>query len=128
MSRERATPRSRRSVLAAAAGAAAASVAATVARPLPALAGTDGDLVLGAENTSAEPTVLRLTGENGAALNLESVSNGLEATVDDGVAIGASSRNGYAISGVTADGIGVLAEAHPFDTAAPDSSGVALVT
>lgn len=53
------TPRpSRRSVLTAAAGAVAASVAGALAGPEAALAGTDGDVVLGQPNTTSGTTTI----------------------------------------------------------------------
>jgi hypothetical protein len=53
------SPRSRRAVLAAAAGAVAATAASAITQPTGVRAGVDGDVVLGAENTANTPTVLR---------------------------------------------------------------------
>ena len=53
--------RTRRSFLAAATGAAAATVVSAIERPIPVRAGTDGDVVLGAENTSTTPTTITCT-------------------------------------------------------------------
>jgi hypothetical protein len=59
MSPDTKVPRSRRAVLAAAAGAVAATAASAISRPAAMRAGTDGDVVLGAENTANTPTILR---------------------------------------------------------------------
>ena len=52
-------PRSRRAILAAAAGAVAATAVSAISRPAGVRAGVDGDVVLGAENVASSPTVIR---------------------------------------------------------------------
>ncbi len=61
------TPRSRRTLLAATLGAVAATIAGAIGRPEAARAGTDGDVVLGAENVAGSSTVIRAD-IDGAAL------------------------------------------------------------
>ena len=61
------TTRTRRSVLAAGAGALAATVAAA-ARPLPTLAGSDGDVVLGTTNTAVTPTTITNSADGDALI------------------------------------------------------------
>ncbi|MDP9319182.1 MAG: hypothetical protein M3O94_08970 [Actinomycetota bacterium] len=58
MSLDTKVPRSRRALLTAAAGAAAATVVSALHRAAPVRAGTDGDVVLGAVNTSSLETVI----------------------------------------------------------------------
>ena len=58
MSTEMSTPRSRRAILAAAAGAAAATAVSAFARTAPVRAGIDGDVVLGQVNTASDTTAI----------------------------------------------------------------------
>jgi hypothetical protein len=58
MSTEMSTPRSRRAVLAAAAGAAAATAVSAFARTAPVRAGMDGDVVLGQVNIPSDTTAI----------------------------------------------------------------------
>ncbi len=51
--------RTRRGLLVSALGGLGAWAAASIARPAPVQGGTDGDVVLGAENISSEPTTIR---------------------------------------------------------------------
>ncbi|MFL5687170.1 MAG: hypothetical protein ACJ77D_14075 [Chloroflexota bacterium] len=67
----------RRAVLAAAAGAAVATVASAIDRPASVLAGSDGDVVLGSENTSMTETVMRAEwGSKANVLRLIADDNG----------------------------------------------------
>jgi hypothetical protein len=67
----------RRALLAAAAGAAAASVAAAIDRPSIVRAGSDGDVVLGSQNTSMTETLMRAEpGSNANVLRLIADDNG----------------------------------------------------
>jgi hypothetical protein len=105
--------RSRRAVLAAAAGAVAATAASAISRPAGVRAGTDGDVVLGAENTANTPTILR----NPSGPALEAHTEGFPAAIaaygDD---IGTTAvfaqgdRNGLMATGGPA-GAGVVAVA-----------------
>ena len=58
MSTEMSTPRSRRAILAAAAGAAAATAVSAFARTAPVRAGMDGDVVLGQVNIPSDTTAI----------------------------------------------------------------------
>jgi len=79
MSLDTTSPRSRRALLGAALGAAAAAVASALGRPAPVRAGTDGDVVLGATNTSGTTTVVRNTTTGVAAFKGKGTSgDGLE--------------------------------------------------
>jgi hypothetical protein len=72
MAIESEVPRSRRAVLAAALGAGGALVASALAQPIPVRAGTDGDVVLGADNSATATTALFVTGPRG--LDVESTA------------------------------------------------------
>jgi hypothetical protein len=112
MSTELTAPRSRRALLAAAAGAAAATVVAALDRPAAVLAGVDGDVVLGASNTSLGTTAI--VGGSPGIVVLE--ARGAAARDADSIAIHAmihhsadeAERAGIAILGeANAAGIGV---------------------
>lgn len=68
MSLDTTVPHSRRALLAAALGAVAASVAGALDQPAPVRAGSDGDVVLGATNTSGSTTIIQNTTTTAAAL------------------------------------------------------------
>jgi hypothetical protein len=68
MSLDTAALRSRRSVITAALGAGAATLATAAVAPVPVRAGSDGDVVLGATNTSGNTTLVRNTTTSNAAL------------------------------------------------------------
>jgi hypothetical protein len=108
------TRRSRRAVLAAAAGAAAATVVAAIDHPVPALAGADGDVVLGGSNTAATTTSIAGTTAGIRVLKVDGVT-GPEATdLFSGVAIhGTVVRSGAADDHL---GVAVLGEAEDFCT------------
>jgi hypothetical protein len=97
------TPRTRRTVLAAAVGAAAATAAATLSRPLGVTAAPGDPLILGQVNVSSEATEI----------------NG-QFVVND--AFGAWSNTGTAVYGTSEKGSGVLAES--FGGNGLDSAGV----
>jgi hypothetical protein len=117
MATDTATPRSRRAVLAAAAGAAAAVVASTLGRAAPVRA-ADGDAVIaGADNQSSVPTTVTMTPDpdrrSGAAV-AGMTSYGGSAGL--GVGIGVSGTNGstsanpdgaWGVYGESQHGIGV---------------------
>jgi hypothetical protein len=86
MSLDTSVPRSRRALLGAAVGAAVATVASALGRPVPVRAGTDGDVVLGAVNTSSIVTsIVSPTGDG-------TVFNALHE--DAGTAISGNSKAG----------------------------------
>lgn len=105
---------SRRRVLRGAkvAGLAAAAVAAeTIARPTPALAGNDGDVVLGAGNIETFATSISNTTSGGTALTLGAAGNGagLFASSDTGVAVqgAVNATGGIGVKGTSTTGTGV---------------------
>jgi hypothetical protein len=93
-------PRSRRAVLTASLGGLAALVATALGRPEAVRAGTDGDVVLGASNSTLTTTEL-LSGTADPTLEVVSVySNALTAAT--------GSVDAIAVNGHSANGIGVL--------------------
>jgi len=125
--------RSRRAIIAAALGAAAATVASALGRPAPALAGIDGDVVLGGKNTETLPTTVtneRTSNQLGFGTAIKGVSTegaGIwgESTRIAGV-IGRSSE-GPAVHGRSVSGPGIYGCAAPaaaVEPAAPAKTGV----
>lgn len=103
-------PSSRRALLAAAAGGTVALVAESLARPLPARAGSDGDVVLGGVNESASTTVinnwasqepvLRAESANGSAIDARSATKpAILAVSDTEVGLSAVSKQHAGIVG-----------------------------
>ena len=78
---------SRRALLAAAVGAAAATATQALAFPVATRAVGDGDVVLGAENTSADPTRISNAGDASTVLELRAQGIGVEALSESGVAV-----------------------------------------
>jgi hypothetical protein len=111
-------PRSRRALLAAAAGAAAVTVISAIERPAPVRAGTDGDVVLGAKNTATTTTEIengedlvdvlaaRSTGGGSAIVGESALGTGVLGTGTHGVE--GSSQAGQGVLGVSESGTGVL--------------------
>jgi hypothetical protein len=87
-----AAPRSRRTILAAAAGAAAATVVAAIERPAAVLAGTDGDVVLGAANTASATTSIVSSTGIPSVLKVEALGNA--AVAIDGVSVASNGVRG----------------------------------
>lgn len=107
-------PRSRRALLAAAAAAAAATVVTAIKGPATAVAGSDGDVVLGEANTASTMTSIVTTTPGITALKVRGVT-GPEASTDvSGVAIHGS----VVRSGADDDklGVGVRGEGASFCT------------
>jgi hypothetical protein len=89
--------------MAGAAGALGIAVVGALGRATPALAGTDGDVVLGSTtNSTTQPTWITNTGSSGDAL-VGIVSNGSNAGV------GGSSNSGPGVEGISNSGPGVSA-------------------
>jgi hypothetical protein len=90
---------------AAAAGLVAAAIAAEqIARPAPARAGTDGDVVLGQGNTTPNITSITLSANTGLAFEADGNVNG------DGV--GGDSESGNGVTGNSNSGVGVAGHSH----------------
>ncbi len=118
MSIEMTAPRSRRAVLVAAAGAAAVTVVSAIERPTMVRAGVDGDVVLGAMNTSTETTQIenaedlvdvfaaRSSGGGSAIVGESPQGTGVLGTGAHGVE--GSSDTGIGVLGVSDTGTGVL--------------------
>jgi hypothetical protein len=118
MAIEMTAPRSRRALLTAAAGAAAATVVSAIDRPALVHAGTDGDVVLGAKNTTTTTTeiengtdivdvfVARSTAGGSAVVGDSELGTGVLGTGVHGVE--GSSQEGMGVLGVSATGTGVL--------------------
>ena len=94
MSLDTNVPRSRRALLAAAAGAAAATVTSALHRTAPVRAGTDGDVVLGAHNQAFAETVIQAEPMGGVTnvLKLIADDNGFALTVSGKVRFARSGR------------------------------------
>jgi hypothetical protein len=115
---EMTAPHSRRALLAAAAGAAVVTVVSAIDRPAIVRAGTDGDVVLGAKNTSTTTTeiengedlvdvlVARSTGGGSALVGESEQGTGVLGTGTHGVE--GSSQAGQGVLGVSESGTGVL--------------------
>lgn len=116
-------PRTRRALLAGGIGGLAAVVASAIGRPLPASAGTDGDVVLGASNTasamtsiasSASITILRgqYTGMNENAIALAGIGGtgyGVYGESDSVRGVWGASTSGTGVVGECGSGFGVIA-------------------
>jgi len=80
-------------------GLAAVLTAQAIARPAPAYAGTDGDVVLGAVNTQTSETTISNATDGRTVLNCQVGGVGL--------GVGASSESGVGVCGVASTGRGV---------------------
>jgi hypothetical protein len=126
--------RSRRAILAAGVAGAAAVTASMVSRPATVFAGSDGDVVLGADNVATDVTVVQNSTSNGTGfqgrsygtgpaifgLNMNGEGMGVRGSSDSGVGVlGEGSTNGVqgsansgrGVFGSTSFGVGVLGEA-----------------
>lgn len=111
---EMTVPRSRRTLLAAAAGAAAATVVSAIEGPAAVLAGSDGDVVLGAQNTASNATSIVTTTPDITVLKARAVAGPEPVGMWSGVGIHGS----VVRSGADDDhrGVGVLGEGASFCT------------
>jgi hypothetical protein len=100
---------SRRAVLAGALGGLGALAASAIGRANPVRAGSDGDVVLGAGNTTTGITTIQNTATNGTGfVALGSGSGiGVEGLSTSGYAVYGASTSGYAVYGDSTSGIGV---------------------
>jgi hypothetical protein len=110
MDAEQQSKHSRRAVLAAAAGAAAATVIAAIERPSKALAGTDGDVVLGAENYATTPTEINAPTPNAFAVGASGENTAIHA-IGQYTGVYGFGVNGWGVHGETEFGSGVDASA-----------------
>lgn len=116
-------PRSRRAILAAAVGGLAAVAANALGRPSDALAGVDGDVVLGQTNTATTPTLIRNTSNGNDVVQITSNSGtALRAESDVAYAVYATSDSGIAMSATSLASAGVLGRA--FNDVATGVTGV----
>ena len=119
-----ALPRSRRTVLAAAVGAGAAAVVASIGRPTPVHAGSDGDVVLGATNTATSETrISNLRDDPEDATG----SNAIQGDSIHGVGIKGSSARRYGVEGWSEGTAGVFGHGKVhgvFGQASPAGAGV----
>src|ERR687890_2060145 len=104
-------PRSRRAFLAAALGALGVSAAQALTRPAAALAGTDGDVVLGAANESATTTVIANTA-TGSAFIATTGANAFPPPIETSTAVYGISLDGTGVYGASGSGPGGYAP-HP---------------
>ena len=93
------TPRSRRALLAAAAGGLTALAAQALGRPAPALAANGGNVVLGTNNYETSRTLVKNETSGSTALWADAL--------DAGTALYATSDSGMGVSGYSRDGTGV---------------------
>lgn len=103
MSLDIGTTHTRRALLAGGLGGIAAVVASAAGRPSPALAGSDGDVVLGATNSSSDTTTIEMTG---------SAFPTLYATSTSGHGIRGYSSGHYWVGGYSISNYGVLASSN----------------
>jgi len=106
--------RSRRAMLAGLAGAAGAFAASALGRPLPTRAGTDGDVVLGASNTTTTLTKILNTDTTGSAFQVHSGSSANDAGPGIGIMATSEVDTAFAILGqgaesATSNSVGVYA-------------------
>jgi hypothetical protein len=95
------TPRSRRSVLVAAAGAAVATAASALDPQAAVRAGTDGDVVLGAANTATTTTSLAISANDADVLRVSGMS-------ENAAIVGVNTDTGAGVRGEASFGAGVL--------------------
>jgi hypothetical protein len=110
MSTRQNAPRSRRAFLTAAAGAAGAAAITALDRPSLVRAGVDGDVVLGAANTSASTTSITISANASNVLEAHGVSE--EAVIaatntDVGAGVRGEATTGAGVLGVAPSGNGV---------------------
>jgi len=127
MSVELKEPRSRRALLAGLAGAAGAFAASALGRPSPLRAGTDGDVVLNADNSAAAITSITI-GNSATAFAGFAGPSGLGVrgfAGDGGVGLSgqSSGASGTAIVGVNDAGVGVKAQSNFGKAVWADSQG-----
>jgi hypothetical protein len=103
--------RSRRMLLAGAAGGLGVLTAEVLARPAPASAGTDGDVVLGVTNTETAATGINNTTDGGIALYCTATRGGVAMYAQAGTTT-SSIGSGHGVHGVTDNiaGLGVFGE------------------
>jgi len=116
-------PSSRRALLAAAAGGTVALVAESLARPLPARAGSDGDVVLGGVNVSASTTKLSSSGPPSVLSLVNSSGPALDASSRDNNAIQAVSNTKAAIEAQSIQFIAIVGHAGSHDGAGGSNGG-----
>src|SRR5439155_8861335 len=104
-------PRSRRALLAGLAGAAGAAAASFVARPGPARAGVDGDVVLGAANAETTATAISNSSSGLAAIEASAATTGVGVAANSAAGSGVHGHSGPTAPAPPADPIGVFGEA-----------------
>jgi hypothetical protein len=109
MTADLAPARTRRALLAAGISGAAATVAAALGRPDVVRAGTDGDVVLGGDNTTNRYTFIKNTTDNdvGIFINVVGSSTGIFADTFTGIGLHAESDSGRGVYGQSGSDSGV---------------------
>jgi len=105
--------RSRRGLLAAGLGAVAATVASAFGRPAPVRAGSDGDVVLGASNTTAGQTSITKTTTANSVLYVAAAAgggSGVTALSDGGPALYGFGTSSYGLEAHSSSGYGVYGQ------------------
>jgi hypothetical protein len=108
MSIEMTAPRSRRAVLAAAAGAAAIGVATALDRPSPVRAATDGDVVLGQTNAATTTTEITSAADLVDVFAARSTAGGSGIVGESALGTGVLGIGGHGVEGSSDGGMGVL--------------------
>jgi hypothetical protein len=127
MALDPAIPRSRRALLAGALGGLAAIVVAAIERPTSVSAGSDGDVVLGVDNTSATTTKLRNPSTLATALiGAGATAVGVEGTSLSNTGVRGRSASGPGVDGASETGIGVMADGGGAGVVANSPSGTAV--
>jgi hypothetical protein len=119
--------RTRRALLAGVVGSVVASVVTAIDRPSLVRAGTDGDVVLGADNTSSVTTKVRnpttvstaLTGAGASAI-------GVEGTSLTNIGVRGRSTSGPGVNGTSDSGVGITADGGAAGVLASSTSGTAV--
>jgi hypothetical protein len=99
--------RTRRQLLAGGTGALAVLTAEAIARAAPAYAGTDGDVVLGADNLATTITTINNTTSGDTALGLNAQGIALSASTDSGTAVSCFCNSGTGLVSNCGSGDGV---------------------
>jgi len=127
MALDPAVPRTRRALLAGAVGGLAAVVVTAIDRPTSVSAGSDGDVVLGADSTASTTTKVRNPTTLATALvGAGATALGVEGTSVSNIGVRGRSTSGTGVNGTSDTGVGVTAEGGAGGVVANSPSGTAI--
>jgi hypothetical protein len=126
MALDSSVPRTRRAVLAASAAAVAATVAQALGRPSQALAGVDGDVVLGTSNSAATPTSISNMANGNTVFQASSSASGIGVGGFSNTWRGVAGESGsdVGVFGYSSTGTGVVGQADNTSFATKAKTGV----